>query len=283
MPSLTNLLKPKYLVVALLSLLGFVLMFMATGKQINLGFKTWLFPDMTATRQLIAFVAGLAIMIGATIFLYNDFKADPVGDVKFGEPAFAHFLFFNTRSAPLWLGIRLYLGFQWLAAGWHKAFPEEGTSWFKDGGAALHGYWQHAIYVPTPEEAAKGMRPAISYDGWREFITYMDNHGWYSWFAKLITLGELAVGVALILGALTAWAAAGGAIMNMSFLLSGSASSNPVLLSLAILIILAWRVAGWIGLDRWIIPALGTPWQTSVPLDAGAGTKLAGYGAGAKR
>jgi thiosulfate dehydrogenase [quinone] large subunit len=28
-----------------------------------------------------------------------------------------------------------------------------------------------------------------------------------------------------------------------------------------ILLILAWRNAGYIGLDRWVLPALGTPWQ----------------------
>jgi thiosulfate dehydrogenase [quinone] large subunit len=28
-----------------------------------------------------------------------------------------------------------------------------------------------------------------------------------------------------------------------------------------VLLILAWRNAGWIGLDRWVLPALGTPWQ----------------------
>jgi len=32
-----------------------------------------------------------------------------------------------------------------------------------------------------------------------------------------------------------------------------------VLLLLAILIILAWRVAGYWGLDRWALPMLGVP------------------------
>jgi thiosulfate dehydrogenase [quinone] large subunit len=29
----------------------------------------------------------------------------------------------------------------------------------------------------------------------------------------------------------------------------------------SVLIILAWRNAGWYGLDRWVLPALGTPWH----------------------
>ena len=32
-------------------------------------------------------------------------------------------------------------------------------------------------------------------------------------------------------------------------------------LPFAILLILAWKTAGWWGLDRFVLPALGTPWQ----------------------
>ena len=28
----------------------------------------------------------------------------------------------------------------------------------------------------------------------------------------------------------------------------------------SILLILAWKVAGWYGLDRWLLLRLGTPW-----------------------
>jgi thiosulfate dehydrogenase [quinone] large subunit len=50
-------------------------------------------------------------------------------------------------------------------------------------------------------------------------------------------------------------------VMNMSFLLAGSASSNPVLFTLAIGLMLAWKVAGYYGLDRFVLPMLGTPWH----------------------
>jgi thiosulfate dehydrogenase (quinone) large subunit len=80
-------------------------------------------------------------------------------------------------------------------------------------------------------------------------------------FSWLVTLGEIAVGIALILGALTGIAAFFGIIMNANYLLAGTVSSNPVLIILGTLVVLAWRNAGWIGLDRWLLPALGTPWQ----------------------
>lgn len=47
---------------------------------------------------------------------------------------------------------------------------------------------------------------------------------------------------------------------------AGSASTNPVLFILAILIILASKVAGHIGIDRWLLPALGTPWSSHISI-----------------
>ena len=85
-----------------------------------------------------------------------------------------------------------------------------------------------------------------------------------TWFGPLITFGEMAVGLGLIFGILTGFAAFFGSLMNMSFMLAGSASSNPVLFTLAIGLILAWKVAGYYGVDRWLLPMLGTPWHPAV-------------------
>ena len=45
--------------------------------------------------------------------------------------------------------------------------------------------------------------------------------------------------------------------MNMSLVLAGSASTNPVLFTLGIALMLAWKVAGYIGVDRVLLPVLG--------------------------
>jgi thiosulfate dehydrogenase (quinone) large subunit len=37
---------------------------------------------------------------------------------------------------------------------------------------------------------------------------------------------------------------------------------HPILGFLGILLVLAWRIAGYWGLDRWLLPLLGTPWAT---------------------
>jgi thiosulfate dehydrogenase [quinone] large subunit len=89
----------------------------------------------------------------------------------------------------------------------------------------------------------------------------MLNHEWYTWFAKVIAVGEVLIGIGLLVGALVGIAAFFGTFMNFNFQLAGSASSNPVLFGLAVFLVLAWKVAGYIGLDRYLLPMIGTPWQ----------------------
>ena len=82
----------------------------------------------------------------------------------------------------------------------------------------------------------------------------------------MIVAGELAVGIGLILGAFTGLAATGGLLMNMAFMLAGTTSTNPVLAILGVVLILAWKNAGSIGLDRFFQPLLGTPWKQTPPV-----------------
>ena len=43
--------------------------------------------------------------------------------------------------------------------------------------------------------------------------------------------------------------------------MAGAASTNGLLFAVATWLVLAWKTAGWIGLDRWLLRALGTPWR----------------------
>jgi thiosulfate dehydrogenase [quinone] large subunit len=188
------------------------------------------------------------------VLLFMERKQPGGETVEIEGPAFARFLFNNSRAGLFWLPVRLFLGFAWLDAGWHKV---TGEGWL-DGGAALAGYWNNAVQIP------EGGRPPITYDWYRAFIQMLIDNDAASWFAPLIAFGEVAVGLGLIFGLLTGFAAFFGALMNMSFLLAGSASTNPVLFTLAIGLILAWKVAGYYGLDRYLLPMLGTPWHPAV-------------------
>jgi thiosulfate dehydrogenase [quinone] large subunit len=181
-------------------------------------------------------------------------------EVTVEETSLGHFLFKDPRSGVLWLPARIFLGWEWLDAGLHKI---QDPKWMSTG-EALRSYWERAVTVPEPPA-----RPSISYDWWRSFLQGMLDTNSHTWFGPLIAIGETLVGIGLIVGALVGIAAFFGIMMNVSFLLSGSTSSNPIMLLLGIAIILAWKVAGWIGLDRWLLPALGTPWQRGALLRAG--------------
>jgi thiosulfate dehydrogenase [quinone] large subunit len=175
------------------------------------------------------------------------------------DPVSWRLLLGNVFFALFWLPVRFFVGRDWLSAGWHKVTDPEWTQ----SGAALQSYWERAAAIPEQG------RPPITYDWFRQFLQYMLDNGWYTWFAKLIAWGEVLVGLGLLVGALVGIAAIFGTVMNFSFMLAGSASSNPVLFGLAVFLVLAWKVAGYWGLDRWLLPILGTPWQRG-PLAAGA-------------
>ncbi len=167
------------------------------------------------------------------------------------DPPIARALFDDTRLSWLWLIARLYVGYSWLSSGLGKL----GNPAWTTTGDALRGFWASASAVP-----ATG-KPPISFDWYREFIAALLSGGHYVWFAKLVVAGEMLVGIALILGAFTGLAAFIGGFMNWNFMMAGTASINPVLFTLSILLMLAWKTAGWIGLDRWLLPLIGTPWM----------------------
>jgi thiosulfate dehydrogenase [quinone] large subunit len=211
----------------------------------------WVTPDPGSTlSQLVT--AGFWISFLALLVVLFQMRKEPGGEtIEIEGPAFTRYLFGNSRAGLFWLPIRLFVGFSWLEAGYHKF---SGTGWM-DGGAALKRFWEKAVAVPDTGS------PAITYDWYRSFIQFLLDNNAYTWFAPLITFGEMAVGLGLLVGCLTGIAAFFGALMNMSFLLAGSASTNPIMFTLAIGLMLAWKVAGYYGLDRYILPLLGTPWH----------------------
>ncbi|HWV24626.1 MAG TPA: hypothetical protein VNZ58_10595 [Thermomicrobiales bacterium] len=169
------------------------------------------------------------------------------------DPKLWRLIMGNSHFAILWLPFRFFLGSEWISAGEGKI---RDAGWMK-GGQSLLGYWNNAVAIP---EADSGRRPAITYDWFRDFLNYMIDHEWYTWFAKLVAVGEFMIGLGLIVGALVGIAAFFGSLMNMSFMLAGTTSTNPVLFGMTVFLILGWKVAGYFGIDRWLLPALGTPW-----------------------
>jgi thiosulfate dehydrogenase [quinone] large subunit len=219
----------------------------------------WFRPeDVSPDLRTATTVAFWLLFIAVVVLMFQDRKNVASSDeVQIEGPAFTRYLFSNKAAGLFWLPIRLFLGFSWVDAGWHKL---TGGGWITDGGSALAGYWTNAVKVP---EAGAG-RPPISFEWYRDFVNVLLDGHHEAWFAWLVAFGELAVGLGLLAGALVGIAAFFGALMNMSFLLAGSASTNPVLFTMAIGLMLAWKVAGYYGLDRYLLPKLGTPWRSGV-------------------
>jgi thiosulfate dehydrogenase [quinone] large subunit len=173
-------------------------------------------------------------------------------NVIVSDPPFVTKLFNSKQWSVLWLIVRLYLGYQWIEAGLEKL---SNPAWTVTG-VALKGFWTAAVKIPEAPA-----RPPIAFAWYRVFLQSMLDSGSYVWFSKVIVAGEILIGIGLVLGLFTALAAFFGGFMNWNFMMAGSASVNPVMLILSIVLVLAWKTAGWIGLDHWVLSLVGTPWQ----------------------
>ncbi|HLZ63758.1 MAG TPA: DoxX family protein [Ktedonosporobacter sp.] len=171
------------------------------------------------------------------------------------------FFFANTWMAWLWLIVRLYVGYQWLTAGWEKLtgysikFTNFGQAtgsapWIfgNNDGGALTAYLQHAISLSQGSNASVQPWYAAFL---RDII--LPNAGICSY---IVTFGEILVGLGLIFGCLTGVAAFFGLLMNLMYLMAGTVSTNVILGVLSLLLVMAWRIAGYYGIDQQLMPVV---------------------------
>jgi len=153
---------------------------------------------------------------------------------------FISFMRENKIAAGALTILRLYLGYSWLTSGWGKL----------TGGFDAAGFLATAVNNPV-----KGPDGTALY-GW--YTAFLDGFALpnVGLFNALIPLGEVLVGLGLILGCLTTAAAFFGCLMNFSFLLAGTISHNPTDILLSVFLLAAGLNAGYYGLDRWVIPYL---------------------------
>ena len=167
-------------------------------------------------------------------------------------PSLINLLFNDKRFSVLWLVVRVWLGWQWIEASLHKLSSPD---WMQTGNA-LKGFWMGA--VQTPSEG----RPAIAYNWYRNFLQSMLDIQACAWFAKVVAVSEFLFGVLLIAGIFIGATAFFSGFMNWNFIMAGSASVNGVFFALAVLLVLAWKVAGYIGADYFLLPQVGDLWAT---------------------
>ena len=203
--------------------------------------------DYWGWALLVLFV--IALILAFVRFAGERSSLAPHTDEQFPEPGISRFFLGSSGSAPVWFVIRMNVGAQWIVAGYEKiTSPVWGAS-----GKALGGFVAGAL------KGAGGAHPSVQ--------------GWYAWFLQhvvmnalglfsfMVTWGEFFVGVGILLGILTGIAAFFGVLMNLNYILAGTVSINPVIGTMAIFLVIAWRVCGWIGADRWLLPMLGLPWK----------------------
>lgn len=137
-------------------------------------------------------------------------------------------------------------------AGWEKVAS---PAWFGSGaGAALQGFVNGAV----AKTVCAANVPAAA--------CHPDVQMWYASFlqatvlphlvvwSNAVVVGEIAIGLGLIVGLFTGAAAFFAFFMSLNFMFAGSVSVNPILITLGISVFSARRVAGYWGLDRWARP-----------------------------
>ena len=134
------------------------------------------------------------------------------------DPVFVSDLLGNVRYAPVWLFLRVAVGWVWLETGWGR----------------LSG-------VPTPLGQLVSARQGRAAD----------------LVAAILTIA----GIALILGALVGPVAFLGGCLSAGLWAGTGIGFAALQFAAVVWLILTWKTAGWIGLDRWLLPALGLPWR----------------------
>ncbi|MDQ1914379.1 DoxX family membrane protein [Paenibacillus sp. GD4] len=147
----------------------------------------------------------------------------------------------NKYAAGLLLFVRLYLGYQWLTAGWHKL----------TGGFDAGGFLKNAVAKPIVDKATNELV-------YPTFTAFVQNFAMpnVKIINFMIPLGEFLVGLGLILGGLTAAAAFFGLLMNFMFMFAGTVSTNPWLILIGGIVFMAGTNAGRFGLDYYLMPML---------------------------
>ncbi len=151
-----------------------------------------------------------------------------------------NFLRNHKVAAGILTFLRVYLGWKWLTGGWGKITGEPFSA---------AGYLSNAAANPVVSHGE------VVYPNYVSFLEKFAIPN-AEIFSFMVAWGEFLVGLGLILGVLTTYAAFFGVVMNFSFMFAGTISTNPWMILIAFFILAAGYNAGRIGGDRWVMPYL---------------------------
>ncbi len=186
------------------------------------------------------------------------------GDMK--NPGIIRFLFNDPRMAPVWAIVRVLVGVQWLRI----AIPKLSDPAWVEGGAIVRGFWENQVIFN------EGGRNAIYYDWYRDFLNFMIENEVYRAFGVILPVLEVTIGVLFILGAFVGLVGLGAGFLHVNYLLAGSAGQNAILFPAAVLLIAAWKIAGYYGLDYFIMRRVSAMWSPAPLENAGNAVPAAG-------
>lgn len=178
---------------------------------------------------------------------------DESSHVAVEEPRLVQILFQSTGTevALGWLLVRVWVGWQWVQMGWQD-LSEPGRleslgrvtlahwiAWSDSVGAETGAFerWQAPFYQSLADVHAESLVPG------------------------LLAAAQISAGLAVALGGFVGIFAAFGTLASLTgIMVTGSSGAGPVVALPAVLLVLAWRNAGHLGLDRYLLRAFGAPW-----------------------
>ena len=147
----------------------------------------------------------------------------------------------NRIVSVILMVVRIYLGWSWMHAGWGK---------ITGGGFDASGFLNNAVANPVTDKTG-----AVIYPTFTAFVEKFALPN-VEIINFLIPWGEFLVGLGLILGCLTTAAVFFGLLMNFMFMFAGTVSTNPWMILIGVIILMAGANAGRYGADRYVLPFL---------------------------
>jgi thiosulfate dehydrogenase [quinone] large subunit len=159
------------------------------------------------------------------------------------------------RGAAVWLVLRVIFGVSWIQAAWPKLTD---PGWMSTG-VVLQHYLEKYVAVHEPPRPRITI-DVVAFDWYNTLLQSVLDSESYVWLARMIAVGELLIGLALILGVLVGVTASFSLFTSLNLGLAGSARTNCFFLLVSLGLLYAWQTAGFYGLDRWLMPRLHGMW-----------------------
>lgn len=155
--------------------------------------------------------------------------------------------FARKEDAWIWLPVRILVAYQWLSAALAQFNDND---WWQTG-AKLQQIWIRWL--------ASDAHPDRPLDIYKNFINTLITSDSAGWIAKIVVGIEVVAGIAVLLGAFTGLAALAGTLLVPYFALFELPIGNPLIVVLAIMLMMSWKVSGYWGVDRYLFDDLHEP------------------------